>query len=74
MTPLPKITAPWPEEIVAALNTYQDHGRMHPFTCGVDSQHGALIAEHDGWRCAKTWCDYRQNWAHEFMAQSEYWS
>lgn len=71
---LPRITAPWSQETVAALNTFQACGRMHPFTCGVASQHGALIAKPDGWVCPKTSCAYRQVWAHAFMAQPESWS
>jgi hypothetical protein len=46
---------------------------MHPFTCGsgnrIDAAHldreGVLFATPNGWICP--YCDYRQNWAHDFM-------
>jgi hypothetical protein len=68
-----KITAPWTEEQVKALNTYQQHRIMHPFTCGGDNRNlkthpdgeGILVATKDGWICP--FCDYTQDWAHDFM-------
>ena len=62
-----KITTPFTEEQVEALNAYQEEGRFHPFTCGNDSRHRNLVATPEGWRCPD--CDYTQNWAHGFMAQ-----
>jgi hypothetical protein len=70
-----KIDAPWTQEEVDALNRYQQERWMHPFTCGsgrrTDKDHldgeGILLATLDGWICP--FCDYRQNWAHEFMFQ-----
>lgn len=66
--------APWTPEQVAALNHYQDAGRMHPFTCGAthsDGRSPVLTATTDGWRCPNPTCDYQQNWAHAFMATTE---
>jgi hypothetical protein len=60
------------DQEVRSLNAYQRSGNMHPFTCGgnrTDSNHldgeGVLIATHKGWICC--YCDYTQNWAHDFM-------
>lgn len=60
---------------VEQLNKTQVAGRIHPFTCPnrSDGEHrvfnsdlGALVATRRGWICP--WCDYTQDWAHEFMA------
>lgn len=61
------LRAPWTSEQIAALNAFQHNGRFHPFTCGTDSGHRVLLATPDGWVCED--CEYRQTWAHEFMAQ-----
>lgn len=62
-----------PDEI-ASLFTYQLDGQFHLFTCGNrdDGNHrivggdlGMLIPTRDGWICP--FCDYRQDWAHDFM-------
>jgi hypothetical protein len=73
--------APWTDEQVVALNAFQTAGRFHPFTCGNDRgdenhrkvakergdrDFGLLVATKEGWVCPA--CDYRQNWAHPFMA------
>lgn len=73
-----QIHAPWTPEQVAALNRFQAEGGMHPFTCGGDHAPGspALIAYTDGWRCQQPYgesCDYRQDWAHAFMADPKAW-
>ncbi len=66
------IHAPWSPVQVAALNRVQRSGRMHPFTCGASHPlHVTLIAETDGWHCPDEACDYRQNWAHAFMADPD---
>lgn len=66
---LGKIEAPFTADQVASLNAYQISGFFHPFTCGADDCHGIrLIAAGNGWHCASQTCDYRQSWAHEFMA------
>lgn len=69
-----RIYAPFTPEQVAALNHWQTRGGMHPFTCGAEHDGPAptLIAEADGWHCPGTLtatCDYRQDWAHAFMAE-----
>lgn len=58
--------APWTDEQVAALNRWQRRGDVHPFTC--DNGSHVLVATNQGWICPKHGCDYRQNWAHVFMA------
>jgi len=64
-----------PEEVVN-LNDYQRSGQFHPFTCGNgdDPNHphpyggnGVLVATVRGWICP--FCDYAQNWAHEFIKE-----
>ncbi|MGA5330977.1 hypothetical protein ACPCJT_20330 [Streptomyces griseoincarnatus] len=64
------IYAPWTAEQVTALNAFQHHGRMHPFTCGAEHASGrspVLIATNGGWVCPDPQCVYRQDWAHAFM-------
>jgi len=69
-----KIVAPWTPDTVDALNAFQAWGVMHPFTCGIDSTHGTgkLHATEQGWKCTDSECDYRQNWAHAFMADRDF--
>lgn len=69
------IRAPFTPAQVEALNRYQTHGNMHPFTCGNDRGRSnvVLIARTDGWHCSEPLCDYRQDWAHAFMADPEAW-
>jgi hypothetical protein len=75
-----KLSTPWTKEQITRLNAFQEAGKMHPFTCpnrgdnwhksswvnGVEGDVGQLVAGPDGWYCP--WCDYTQNWAHDFMA------
>jgi len=64
-----KIHAPWSPEVAVNLNAFQRRGHFHPFTCGLDSDHGSLIARvGGGWVCPNDECDYTQDWAHSFMA------
>lgn len=61
---------PWSEEQVANLNAWQTSESVHPFTCPLHDDHRGhimLMATPDGWRCAMQECDYRQEWAHDFM-------
>ena len=78
-----KITPPWSPGQVEALNLYQRRSPMHPFTCPDrdDGNHavldgefdfGILVATPSGWICPD--CDYRQEWAHNWMAESDWWS
>ena len=70
------IRAPWTPEQVYNLNKFQENGRMHPFTCGsgnrTEASHsrsdGVLVATINGWICP--YCEYKQDWAHEFMGAS----
>jgi hypothetical protein len=73
-----QIRAPWTPEQVAALNRFQREGGMHPFTCGGEHAPGSpvLVARIDGWHCSDPYgegCDYRQDWAHPFMADPDAW-
>lgn len=70
-----KIYAPFTDEQVEALNTYQQETWGHSFTCcGFDGcrrskrlDEGELIATNEGWVCP---CGkYKQNWAHGFMVK-----
>lgn len=65
------IYAPWTAGQVTALNTFQHHGRMHPFTCGAVHSSGRspiLVATPAEWICPDPSCGYTQDWAHAFMA------
>lgn len=62
-----KVYAPWSREVVDALDAFQRRGHFHPFTCGIDSDHGPLIPVLNGWVCRESDCRYTQNWAHAFM-------
>lgn len=73
------IKEPFSADQVAALNAYQARAGSHPFTCANrgDGNHrdhpvgrndrGTLVATTRGWICP--FCDYVQDWAHEFMAR-----
>jgi hypothetical protein len=61
-------------EQVASLWAYQfgPGNTMHPFTCGNRDDHpeiagdkGILVPTTRGWICPI--CDYKQDWAHDFM-------
>lgn len=72
------IRAPFTPEQVEALNAFQWSAGMHPFTCGGEHVPGSplLVARADGWHCTDPYgedCDYRQDWAHPFMADPEAW-
>lgn len=61
----------WTDEQVMALNDWQERDDVHPFTCPNrgDPPHelsDTLVAVNAGWICPR--CNYRQNWAHDFMA------
>lgn len=61
------VRAPWNINQIKALNAYQRLGTCHPFTCGDCG--GELVAVESGWLCvAMHCCNYRQDWAHAFMA------
>lgn len=70
-----QIRAPWTSEQVAALEQFQTASGMHPFTCGAERHALAprLVPSHSGWYCPDPDCDYRQDWAHAFMAQPDAW-
>jgi hypothetical protein len=66
------IRAPFTPEQVRNLEDYQNargawkRCPMHPFTCPNHSQEGVLVPTVKGWVCQ--FCDYTQDWAHDFMA------
>jgi len=79
-----RVITPFLLEQVAALHVYQfgpwdtPFGRGHPFTCvnRGDGKHfdngadlGILTPTVRGWECQ--YCDYTQDWAHDFMANPE---
>ncbi|MFK4801702.1 hypothetical protein ACI3K5_23845 [Streptomyces sp. MPA0124] len=70
-----QIRVPWTSEQVAVLEQFQTTSGMHPFTCGADQHTLAprLVPSHSGWYCPDPDCDYRQDWAHAFMADPSAW-
>lgn len=64
-----RITAPFTDEQVIQLNSWQANCPFHPFTCGREHDlHVQLVATRDGWVCPDPDCNYTQDWAHDFMA------
>lgn len=66
----------WTPEQVESLNKFQKAGQFHPFTCDNRGDgnhpfedeygdHGVLRARNTGWYC--NFCNYTQDWAHDFM-------
>lgn len=75
---LSMIYAPFSEEQVENINRFQQSGLAHPFTCGKRDQathpwehgdFGILRATEEGFVC--DYCDYKQWWAYDFMADPE---
>lgn len=71
------VRAPFTDDQVASLNAYQRSGVVRPYTCGVDSSHGYLVAYAQGWKCLHAvdpgidptrTCDYVQDFAHTYTA------
>lgn len=69
---------PFTHEQVSRLWEYQHNINFHPFTCANrgDGKHiqigtdlGMLIPTIHGWICP--FCDYTQDWAHNFMSGDE---
>lgn len=78
------VKAPWTDEQVRNIRSFQECTWVHPFTCGKrdDWRHD------DGmrWRGDKDWgvlqvknetlfcpdCDYTQTWVHDFMANTDW--
>ncbi len=69
-----RVPAPWEDDQVASLNTFQAAGMATPYLCPdrFDGQHpelgahhvGTLLASRDGLTCAA--CGHVQAWAHCF--------
>lgn len=69
-----RIQAPFLDEEVIQLNSWQSNHPFHPFTCGGDHDRPVnLVATRSGWVCPDPECDYTQDWAHEFMASWVPW-
>lgn len=62
------IVAPFTDEQVRALKEYQKKGEFHPFTCPYHSD-VKLKPSKEGWYCPQTFCEWKQDWAHDFMAR-----
>jgi len=61
-----KIIKVFTKEEVENLNSYQESGIFHQFTCGNNHDgERNLVATQEGWICPS--CDYTQDWAHDFM-------
>ena len=56
------IHAPFTQDQVDALNTYQGLGYVHGYTC--EKRSTPLVATLEGWRCEDKDCEYTQDWAH----------
>jgi glutaredoxin len=71
MSELDRISAPFTQEQVRALNLFQDdYKKHHPFCCFGEAKRdhpveARLVATVRGWICP--YCDYTQNWAHQHM-------
>ncbi len=69
------LAAPFTDDEIEALNSWQKSKLTHPYTCGsgnrTDAAHtdgeGVLVATRDGWICP--FCDYTQDWAAPFTAK-----
>ena len=57
---------PWTDKQIAILKAWQQNDKVHPYTCGNDSNHSPLIPTVAGWICKD--CDYTQDWAHDHDA------
>lgn len=64
--------APFSPARAELLNRRQFAGRVHPYTCGNDSNHPPLIALRSGWTCLG--CDYTQQWAHPIGDDDDAWT
>lgn len=67
-----QIKAPFGTQEVVELWKWQMSRKFHPFTCRNRADHpiiagdnGLLIPTVRGWICQ--FCDYTQDWAHDFM-------
>lgn len=70
------IFAPWTDEQVELLLTWQTCGYFHPYTCGIcrdnpdlPSGEYALHPTKEGWICHT--CNYRQFFCHRLMLDKE---
>lgn len=66
-----KITAPFTERQIEALNTWQRWGATRPFVCPKHLTK-PLVAKADGLHCPVEQCGHCQDWAFEFMELAKY--
>jgi hypothetical protein len=69
--------APWTNEQVANIQSFQDSGRMHPFTCAnqashIDGSRDPLEPHIYGMVCKADGCGYIQTWVHDFMVTEDW--
>lgn len=56
--------APFTDKEVDQLQSFQDYGNFHPFTCGNGHPRQVnLTPDNEGWVCPVDNCDYEQAWA-----------
>lgn len=65
-----KVKAPWTYQQARFLAEWQTSPVFHPFTCPNDGR--VLLPFRSGWLCPAPTCDYKQDWAHDFMLSGEY--
>lgn len=69
---LQKIQQPFTVQQATALNTYQECGKFHPFTCPNHDVETVLVALPGSlWICSDLTCGYQQGWAWEWMTDPE---
>ena len=61
-----ELRSPYTDDQVASINSFQDVGRFHPFTCGTAACGTRLLAVNAGLLCPK--CNYTQQWVWAWMA------
>jgi hypothetical protein len=59
------LKAPWTEDQVEWLENWQENDNYHPYTCVCGY---SLQPSSKGWYCE--YCDYKQNWCHDFSAMN----
>lgn len=65
------VAAPWTDEQLQNIRTYQESGQMHPFTCTVHSDQELDVCSTHMF-CKVLGCDYRQYWVHKFMTEPQF--
>lgn len=67
-----QVFAPWTDTQIQHLRDWQSAGCVPEFTCGRDHEGNRILEpDREGWYCPSPSCDYRQDWAHDFMTDGE---